>query len=255
MEPLLKELQLKTEELRKKLRIRASNSRILSVLIDYPCLQRCLSELRPRSHELLDQYYLERHEFVRKLLVDLLLLRLREEGFQELLPKIENRGQYGCGDVDVEYNHMGLDIPANGFKIRIEIKGGVRFAVSQLLKYLLDANAVVLCRAGKGDAVTITRSDAKDLLTLMLKIVISKLDLLLNGNNNIRITGPWCHGCPSECPFRRAPVNHDVDLANEFAEAIKYWPKAIEEAVKQVIDLLKKIKKTQKLESVSNAEY
>ena len=62
--------------------------------------------------------------------MDLLLLRLREEGFQDLLPKIESRGQYGRRDIDVECNRMGLHILANEFKIRIETKDGVKFAAS-----------------------------------------------------------------------------------------------------------------------------
>ena len=242
LEEALKEIRENVKELRRKLGLRVSLSRVLAVLSDYPCMARCLSELKPRPWKHVDQYYLERHEFVRRLLLDTLRLRLLKEGFKVSL-KAENQGECGKGDIDLEYTHLGVTVSVNSFKIRVEVKGGVRFPIAQLLRYLLDANAVVVCLAGRSEAVTLTRSDAKPLIELLLKVITDKLRLLIKGDET-RIPGPWCHGCPLECEYAKPPTNHRPDLDGEFVAALKNWERAIEQTVEQVIDLLKKVEKT-----------
>jgi len=244
LEEALKEIRENVKELRRKLGLRVSLSRVLAVLSDYPCMARCLAELKPRSRDLVDHYYLERHEFVRRLLLDSLRLRLLEEGFQIPI-KAENHSESGTGDIDLEYNHLGVAVSVDSFRIRLEVKGGVRFPISQLLRYLLDANAVTLCLAGKGEAVTITRSEAKPLIEHLLKIVSAKLSLLIKGDET-RIPGPWCSGCPIECEHARPQKNHRPNLNDEFVAPLGNWNKAIEQAVEQVVGLIKKVENTRK---------
>ena len=242
LERAVDELKKLAKELTGRLGLRASFSRVLAVLSDYPCMAKCLIELKPGPREPVDQYYLERHEFVRKLLLDALRLRLLEEGFNVSL-KAENRDECGKGDIDLEYTHLGVTVSVNSFRIRVEVKGGVRFPIAQLLRYLLDVNAVVACLAGRGEAVTVTRSEAKPLIELLLNTITAKLKLLIEGDE-MRIPGPWCRGCPLECQCAKPPTNHRPDLDSEFVAAIKNWRKAIEQTVEQVIDLLKKVEKT-----------
>ncbi|RLG63212.1 hypothetical protein DRO02_07015, partial [archaeon] len=109
----------------------------------------------------------------------------------------------------------------------------------------LDANAVTLCLAGKGEAVTITRSEAKPLIDHLLKIVSAKLSLLIKGDET-RIPGPWCSGCPIECEHARPQKNHRPNLNDEFVAPLGNWNKAIEQAVEQVVGLIKKVENTRK---------
>jgi len=240
-ERAIDELKRLAKELTGRLGLRASLSRVLAVLSDYPCMARCLIELKPGPREPVDQYYLERHEFVRKLLLDALRLRLLEEGFKVSL-KAENRDECGKGDIDLEYTHLGVTVSVNSFRIRVEVKGGVRFPIAQLLRYLLDVDAVVLCLAGRGEAVTLTRNDAKQLIELLLRTITAKLKLLIEGDE-ARIPGPWCHGCPLECQYAKPLTNHRPDLDCEFVATLKNWRRAIEQTVEHVIDLLKRVKK------------
>jgi len=243
LEELLKELRTSAEELRRRFGLRVSVSRILAVLSDYPCMARCLAELKPRPRDLVDHYYLERHEFVRRLLLDSLRLRLLDEGFKVSL-RAENHAEYGTGDIDLEYSNFGVTVSLDNFRIRLEVKGGVRFPIAQVIRYLLDANVIVLCLAGRGEAVTITRSEARPLIDHLLKNVLAKLKLLIEGDQT-KISGPWCSGCPVKCEFARPQKNHKPNLKDEFALSIRNWGEAIDKAVEQVIELLRKVEKTQ----------
>jgi len=242
LENAIEKLKKLTEEFMRRFGLQVSLSRVLAALSDYPCIARCLVELKPRPQKPVDHYYLERHEFVRRLLLDTLRIGILKEGFRVSL-KAENQEECGKGDIDLEYTHLGVTVSVNSFRIRVEVKGGVRFPIAQLLRYLLDVNAVVACLAGRGEAVTLTRSDAKPLIELLLRTVTAKLKLLIEGDET-RIPGPWCRGCPLECQHAKPPTNHRPDLDNEFVAAIKNWKKAIEQTVEQVIDLLKKMEKT-----------
>lgn len=244
MEELLNELRENVKKLKKRLGLRAPLSRVLAVLIEFPCPARCLAELRPRSQGSIDRFYLERHEYIRRLLVTHLYLRLRKEGLDVSI-KAENRGEYGTGDVDIEYNRTGVDLSINSFRLRIEVKGGESFAIDQILRYLLDANAVILCLAGKGKAITVTRSKVKPLLEFQLTNALESLKLLLNGDES-PLPGTWCTGCPVACPHAKpiTSTNHEPDLNGEFVATAARWGKAVEEAVNQAIELLKKVRKT-----------
>ena len=241
LESAVEKLKRLTEEFTGRFGLQVSLSRILAVLSDYPCIARCLVELKPRPREPVDHYYLERHEFVRRLLLDTLRIRLLKEGFRVSL-KAENQEECGKGDIDLEYTHLGVTVSVNSFRIRVEVKGGVRFPIAQLLRYLLDVNAVVLCLAGRGEAVTLTRNDAKQLIELLLRTITAKLKLLIEGDE-ARIPGPWCHGCPLECQYAKPPTSHRPDLDCEFVATLKNWRRAIEQTVEHVIDLLKRVKK------------
>ena len=56
----------------------------------------------------------------------------------------------------------------------------------------------------------------------------------------------WCTGCPVVCPYARpiTSIKHEPDLNGEFVEKATRWRKAIEEAVNQAVELLKKVRKT-----------
>jgi len=238
-----KELRILAKEFKKRFSTQVSFPRLLSVLTDYPCMRRCLVELRCRPYIRIDHYYLERHEFVRKLLLDTLRLRLLEKGYGVSL-KAEKHSECGSGDIDLEYdnNNFRVTLSVNSFKIRLEVKGGAKFSISQLFRYLLDSDAVVVCMAGRGSALTLTKRDAKPIIEYLLNIVVGKLRQLIDGDET-RIPGPWCQGCLAECDYAKPQTDHMLDLNNEFVITVRNWSRAIEQAVEQVIELLKKAEK------------
>jgi len=244
MEEMLEEFREGVKELRKKFGLRVSLPRVLAVLIEFPCPARCLAELKPKPQRPIDHFYLGRHEYIRRLLIAHLRLRLKKEGF-DVSVRAENKGEYGTGDVDIEYNRTSVDLSIRSFKLRIEVKGGEGFAIDQVLRYLLDANAVILCLAGKGHAITISRSKVKPLLEFQLMIALENLKHLLDGDKSL-LPGRWCTGCPVVCPYARpiTSIKHEPDLNGEFVEKATKWRKAIEETVNQAVELLKKVRKT-----------
>lgn len=238
-----KELRILAKEFKKKFNIQVSFPRLLAVLTDYPCMRRCLIELRYRPYINIDHYYLERHEFVRKLLLDTLRLRLLEKGYRVSL-KAEKHSECGSGDIDLEYdsNNFSVTLSVNSFKIRLEVKGGAKFSIAQLFRYLLDSDAVVVCMAGRGSALTLTKRDAKPIIEHLLNTVVGKLRQLINGDET-RIPGPWCQGCLAECDYAKPQTDHMLDLNNEFVITVRNWGRAIEQTVEQVIELLKKVER------------
>jgi len=247
LEEVLKELKESAKKFEERFGLRVSFSRTLSILMNYPCILRCLAELelKPQS-QLVDTYYLERHEFVRKLLLDALRLQLLEEGFRIQLNS-ENHADCSTGDIDLKHDHISTTLSINGLRIRVEVKGGIGFSITQILRHLLDANAVVLCLAGRGEAITITKSEAKPLIEYVLKIIKGKLKRLIEGDTT-RIPGPWCHGCSIKCEHAKPQRNRKPSLSSEFVKTIQNWDKAIEQTVQQVIDLLRKMKEPKELE-------
>lgn len=136
----------------KDLGLNVSFLRTVSVAMKYPCLKRCMHELTSYSSKHIDSFYTERHSFLQRLLIDALRERLEKEG---ITVKLEAEVISTAGRVDVAVSITGEGVKLNiGNKtVRIEIKGGTNFEISQLIRYLLDADLLVVCLAGRGQSI------------------------------------------------------------------------------------------------------
>ena len=234
---LLDQLESLLTQVKERHGVRVSLARFISVLAQYPCISRCLYELTPNGDgEPVDVFYLERHDFLVRLLVNKLMIRLRKEGIKAEI-RSELKTKSGTGDVDI--------IPENpsNFRIRIEVKGGQGVGIDQNLRYVAENSVLILCLAGRGEALLINRNKIRELLSDYLENLIDRAELLLDGADE-KSPGPWCAGCPLECPHARKKSSHKPDLEEEFLAQTKNWLKAINKTVELAVKILKEAEKT-----------
>jgi len=228
------------EELKQALSTNASFAKILGIAAQHPCPRRCIEELTAYSGNKVDEFYYERHEYIRRLLVDALLVALENSGFNVNI-KAENRTTFGTGDVDIEVLSSVIEVRCRDIKVRIEIKGGSAFDIGQIVRYLMDVDAVVLCLAGRGTAFSITRKQATQLLDFVTDVYKRKLGSL-DKWKDVLVQGPWCLGCPVDCQYSKSGHSHEVDFQREFVESIPKWGSAISRAVELCVQLLQERK-------------
>jgi len=234
---LLDQLESLLVQVKERYGIRVSLARFLSVLAQYPCIPRCLHELTPNGNrESIDVFYLDRHNFLVRFLVNRLAIRLKKEGIKAEI-RSESKTRSGAGDVDV----IPEDPPS--LTVRIEVKGGQGIGIDQILRYLAENSVLILCLAGRGEALLINRNQLTELLNEYLKTLIERANSLLDGVDE-KLVGPWCAGCPLRCPHAHNRSKHRPDLWEEFILQNKNWMKAINKTIDLVVELLKQARKT-----------
>ncbi|MDA4127334.1 MAG: hypothetical protein OK452_09085 [Thaumarchaeota archaeon] len=238
LETSAKTLQESAEALRDKLGKKLSLARILGVVGDIPCPKRCVEELRNPAYAVIDSYYGERHNYLRGLLVDALRARLIEEKFRVRIGS-EEPTRFGRGDVDIQMAGSGISVSLETYTVRVELKGGLMFKVGQAVRYLMDVDALVILMAARGSAFAVTKEEARELVAFAASTYADKLDCLLDDQNGL-VPGPWCEACPVlTCVNRKEGRRHSANFQKEFVAALPMWPRAIEQTVEVVVDLLK----------------
>jgi len=233
-------------QVKRKYGVRASLSRFISVLSEYPCPARCLQELTPNGEaDKIDYFHIERHKYLVMTFTNRLIYELWKRGLHAEVA-CENKGRTGRGDVDIRPKSNP------SMKIRVEIKGGESIGIEQVLRYIADTSVLVLCLPSRGDAISINHNQLSNQAYYHLKTIAEKAEILLNEGVNIRVPGPWCSGCRLDCSFSHKKNKDDkdlekrnhADLRQEFLKSSENWGKSIDKAVELVISLLVKAEKT-----------
>lgn len=215
---------------------------IMSVLGKYPCPNRCFIALSKNEYSRVDQFYSERHRYLQRLLVDRLRIQLLKTGVRARLAA-EQDLRTGKGDVDVMATGSGVEVRGFGVVVRLELKGGSNFDISQVIRYLVDADAVVVALCARGRALVVRSTDATRHIESVISTLNDKLQSLLIDSSE-RITGPWCAGCPVlDCPDRKQERVHQVDFETEFQLPLSNWIAAIDDAIGKTLGLLEQLTK------------
>ena len=228
------------QRLRDVLGSKFSTAKLVGVLSDYPCPSRCADELTHSHHRNIDRYYSVRHGFLQRVLLDELRLRLRRDGFN-LKIAAENELAFGHGDIDVVLIDGNGGVSFNGFTVRTELKGGHTFEFPQLIRYLMDVDAVVVTLAGRGKAFAVRKRDVKDLVEFTMGLYARKLETLIQDRKE-RIPGPWCRGCMVECPHSLPEPAHTVNFDLEFVAQSPNWVSAVEDTCEKIVGLLVEVR-------------
>jgi hypothetical protein len=228
-------LQASLRAFSQSMRPRPSEARLLGALLEFPCPARLHAELTSSSWKEIDRLYSERHDFIRRLLIDHLRSRL---GPLNADLSIEAEHASNTGKVDIALETMPAESQVRPpLKIHIEIKGGRNFQMAQLIRYLWNSDAVILCLAGSGKAFTIRKQDARGFLDFLEEVLSAKMKLL-EQDTGTRIAGPWCRGCTVACPHAKKEFPRSLDFQKDLVEPLTNWSKAIDKTVTQVIQLL-----------------
>ncbi|MDG6923592.1 MAG: hypothetical protein JRN67_09915 [Nitrososphaerota archaeon] len=239
VEEAIAALQGEAARLRSHLGKDISLPAVMSILSKYPCPDRCYASFSLEDRPAIDPFYSERHRYLQRILLDRLRLALTRAEVKARLAA-EHDIRAGKGDVDVIVTRSGIDVRGYGVVIRIELKTGSNFDISQIIRYLADVNAVVACLCGRGHALVLRREGTEDHIAGVISTNAAKLQSLLVDSND-RIPGPWCSGCPVDCPDRKNSASHEVDFQAEFQAPIGKWIGAIDDAIAKTIALLREL--------------
>ena len=198
---------------------------IIKTLIDNPCLVRAHREVRhPKftSDQKFDSYFSLKHEFGRNKFVQRLVLALGQLGITATITT-ESKNVAGVFDVLIINGKYLLSVSdkAGKKKIIIEWKSGASFSLSQLERYLWEADVVVLVRVPVMQAVKLARKDVEDYLNTSILALLEQAHIVAANSGNLqKIPGTYCSDCPVfECEFRRQNASgRMVVLKNETME-------------------------------------
>ena len=144
----------------------------------------------------------------------------------------------GRGDIDIIVMRSCIDLKVHQRVIRIELKTGSNFEIDQVIRYLADVDAVILCVVGRARAVVVKREDASGLVEYAKSTYALKLNRLLDGETG-KVPGPWCWGCPLDCEHARKKAEHRANLETEFVAQLQKWAPAVDDAVDKTVQTLK----------------
>jgi len=236
----LSEIKELVSELRSRLGTKFSFSKAVGVLLEYPCLRRCVWELtRKREDSNIDPFYLVRHEFVKNRFIELLRLELSKHKLN-LRVVSEDPGELGKADVAIKNINNGFRI-VSGSVIRVEVKAGASLDINQIIRYLIDSDSVILLRVLSEDAVILRRKELSPIIKNTLTILRGKLTDILNALDKQLpiIPGKYCRSCKASCDYAsntdKNGVNNYANLEKDLKNTLIKTDEAIKKAIKLVL--------------------
>jgi hypothetical protein len=203
------------ENLKSNLGTRASNAKILSIVHGCPCPMKCVNDIKNNDYRNdIDRLYIERHEYVRKKIIDAIQLNFGRSTTIKSEHKINN----GTLDIVILYDKIILNYHEKS--LCIEIKSGRSIDLFQIERYLYESYVLIVVRVPTRDVVPIHQTNIAGELIAGINSTIKKIDLL-NENNLLKVQGEWCKGCTANCEFSKK-LNKNSHVARlEFEEFFK----------------------------------
>lgn len=209
------ELVYRMDNLRSNLGTRASNAKILSIVHSCPCPMRCVSDIKNSAYSNdIDRLYIEKHEYVKKKIIDAIQFNFGRSTSIKSEHKINN----GTLDIVILYDKIILNYHEKS--ICIEIKSGRSIDLFQIERYLYESYVLIVVRVPTRDVVPIHQTNISGELIAGINSTIKKIDLL-NENNLLKVQGEWCKGCTASCEFSKKMSKNSHIARLEFEEFFK----------------------------------
>lgn len=234
IEPSLKE---SVDKLSKKTGHDYSFIRLIKASLEFPCPSRCISEAEGKFHsKKIDPFYSQRHNFIKRLLIDNIQARLYSLGLISIISS-ESQTIHGRGDIDIDSTGSNIDLASKNLKIRVELKGGDSFSLEQIFRYLFDFDVVIVCLAGSGRVFKINKDASTEFLRFFQESISKKIEFMMN-NSTLTTLGPWCVGCELACPHSKKEHYWSANFQKELVSPLNNWPRAIKQTVNEVISTI-----------------
>ncbi|MCS4538543.1 MAG: hypothetical protein HYY67_06790 [Thaumarchaeota archaeon] len=218
-----------------------SPARIMSLLSSHSCdlyVKHALATKSDYSNNKSDNYFLEKHEYALRKLVERLKTELLKHGMSFHV-YTEADSEVGHFDVLIKTNGSTVELEMPKGRVVIEMKTGFSINLSQLERYLLDTPTLILCRILPGHVMCIRAEDYSELLTESLADQLDKADRILEGQP-ILVPGTDCYGCKADCPYAKPPrwEDHRIVLRNDnFSADMDVYFKNLYPCIKTTVDL------------------
>jgi hypothetical protein len=205
------------EAMRAKQNVKTSNAKMISILHHCPCRLRCLHDITTSEYtdNNIDPLYLQKHDIVKKRLIDAIVCR-----FSDRL-KISSEDKINNGTTDISISCDPIIRLNNGKKVGIEVKSGKSIDYFQIERYLYELDDLLVARVPTRDVVKISQKDIAEELNKNILFLMEKIHQI-NTQDPIKVEGEWCRGCTALCQYKK-PVHtrrYDAAMA-DYSEFIK----------------------------------
>jgi hypothetical protein len=191
-------LQLELQAMRTRRNVRTSNAKMISILHQCPCRLRCFHDITTSEYTIntIDRLFSEKHDTVKKRLIEAILCR-----FQRRL-KISSEAKINNGTADISISSDQIIRLNNGKRIGIEVKSGQSIDLFQIERYLYELDVLLVVRVPTRHVVKISQKDIAEVLNKNVLLLIEKVRQI-NTYGLIKVEGEWCRGCTAPCPNRK----------------------------------------------------
>ena len=141
--------------------LKTSNAKMISILHQCPCRLKCLHDITKSEYTYndIDRLYLEKHDIVKKRLIDAIVCR-----FPGKL-KISSEHKINNGTADISISSDSIIRLNNGKKVGIEVKSGKSIDLFQIERYLYELDVLLVVRVPTRDVVKISQKDIAEELS------------------------------------------------------------------------------------------
>ena len=176
----IEELYTTFRSVRSKYNTKLSNSSMFAIMQDNPCLLKCVHELRNKSDKDIDSFYLAKHEWIKKKIIDAILDKFENQ--------IEVRSEYSIsnGKLDIIVLKLFFDKIQIHYKtktIAIEIKSGETVnskTFCQIERYLMDTDVLLMVRVSTKDVVAVYSDEIMNELITDISLLRRKADRIIS---------------------------------------------------------------------------
>jgi hypothetical protein len=229
------ELVDRIDNFRSNLGTRASNAKILSIVHGCPCPMKCVNDIKNNDYSNdIDRLYIEKHEYVKKKIIDAIQFNFGRSTTIKSEHKINN----GTLDIVILYDKIILNYHEKS--ICIEVKSGRSIDLFQIERYLYESYVLIVVRVPTRNVVPIHQTNIAGELVASINSTIKKIDLL-NENNLLKVQGEWCKGCTANCEFRKKLNKYSYVAKLEFEEFFKNVSIVTDETIRVLKEEIDKI--------------
>jgi hypothetical protein len=170
----LKESQSKLvselDAMRSRQNVKTSNAKMISILHQCPCRLKCLHDITKLeyTYNKIDRLYLEKHDIIKKRLIDAIVCR-----FPGKL-KISSEHKINNGTADISISSDQIIRLNTGKKVGIEVKSGKSIDLFQIERYLYELDVLLVVRVPTRDVVKISQKDIAEVLNKNILLLTEK---------------------------------------------------------------------------------
>jgi hypothetical protein len=218
------------DAMRTRQNVKASNAKMISILHQCPCQLKCLHDITKSEYTYndIDPLYLQKHDIVKKRLIDAIVCR-----FPGKL-KISSEHKINNGTADISISSDSIIRLNNGKKVGIEVKSGKLIDLFQIERYLYELDVLLVVRVPTRDVVKISQKDIAEELNKNVLLLTQKIQQI-NTYGLIKVEGEWCRGCTALCQNTK-PGYYGKSNATmaDYAEFIKNVNVVVEKVIHEL---------------------
>jgi hypothetical protein len=214
---------------RANLGLRASNAKMISILHQFPCLLRCVHDIKTSGYSDIDPLYRQKHDYVKKRLIDAIVCKFSDKLAVSSEEKIDN----GTIDICISSDKI-ICINKKEKRVGIEVKSGRSIDLFQIERYLCQLDILIVVRLPTQEVTRISQDDVTHELSDNNFSTIQKIRHIKE-QGLIKVKGEWCIGCTAPCQYKKVGRITKTDASlSDYPEFLKNVHAITEKVIRQL---------------------